>query len=93
MRSWFRLGWRVRDVASSFTSSLSTALHLDPIERLWGLMHGHVTHNRCHPTFAEFKTAVLNFLRDKVPRKWRVFRNTVTDNFRIITPANFRVPA
>src|SRR5476649_2357393 len=22
--------------------------HLDPIERLWGLMHKHVTHNRCH---------------------------------------------
>ena len=67
--------------------------HLDPIERLWGLMHRHVTHNRCHPTFAEFKTAVLNFLRDEVPRKWRVFRDTVTDNFRIITPANFRVLA
>lgn len=67
--------------------------HLDPIERLWGLMHRHVTHNRCHPTFAEFKTAVLDFLRDEVPRKWRVFRDTVTDNFRIITPANFRVLA
>jgi transposase len=26
--------------------------HLDPIERLRGLMHTHVTHNRCHPTFA-----------------------------------------
>ena len=54
-------------------------------------MHRHVTHNRCHPTFAEFKTTVLDFLRDKVPRKWRVFRDTLTDNFRIITPANFRV--
>ena len=27
--------------------------HLDPIERLWGLMHKHVTHNRCHATFAD----------------------------------------
>jgi transposase len=65
--------------------------HLDPIERLWGLMHRHVTHNRCHPTFAQFKDAVLDFLRDEVPRKWRVFCDTVTDNFRIITPSNFRV--
>src|ERR1700744_4808755 len=32
--------------------------HLDPIERLWGLMHKHITHNRCHPTFAEFKAAI-----------------------------------
>lgn len=67
--------------------------HLDPIERLRGLMRRHITHNRCPPTFAEFKTAVLDFLRDKVPRKRRVFRNTVTDNFRIITPANFPVLA
>jgi hypothetical protein len=29
----------------------------DPIERLWGLMHKHVTHNRCHATFADFKAA------------------------------------
>ena len=29
--------------------------HLDPIERLWGLMHKHVTHNRCHATFVDFK--------------------------------------
>jgi transposase len=43
--------------------------HLDPIERLWGLMHKHVTHNRCHATFADFKAAVLTFLREEVPRK------------------------
>lgn len=24
--------------------------HLDPIGRLWGLMHKHITHNRCHGT-------------------------------------------
>src|SRR5271165_1932950 len=35
--------------------------HLDPIERLWGLMHRHVTHNRCHATFADFKAAILTF--------------------------------
>jgi transposase len=41
--------------------------HLDPIERLWGLMHKHVTHNRCHETFADFRTAILGFLREEVP--------------------------
>ena len=24
--------------------------HLDPIERFWGLMHKHITHNKCHET-------------------------------------------
>jgi transposase len=65
--------------------------HLDPIERLWGLMHKHVTHNRCHETFADFKTAILTFLRDEVPRKWGTYCDQVTDNFRIISPKDFRV--
>ena len=65
--------------------------HLDPIERLWGLMHKHVTHNRCHKTFADFKAAILTFLREEVPRKWDIYCDQVTDNFRIISPEKFRV--
>jgi transposase len=67
--------------------------HLDPIERLWGLMHRHTSHNKCYASFKEFKAAVLGFLRDTVPRDWREFCDEVTDNFRIINPANFRVLA
>ena len=65
--------------------------HLDPIERLWGLMHKHVTHNRCHATFADFKAAVLSFLREDVPRKWHIYCDHLTDNFRIISPKDFRI--
>jgi transposase len=65
--------------------------HLDAIERLWGLMHKHVTHNRCHETFADFKAAILTFLREEVPRKWDTYCDQVTDNFRIISPKDFRV--
>ena len=67
--------------------------HLDPIERLWGLMHKHVTHNRCHATFADFSGAILTFLREEVPRKWHLYCDTVSDNFRIISPKNFRILA
>ena len=67
--------------------------HLDSIERLWGLMHRHVTHNRCHETFADFRAAVLTFLREEVPRKWHVFCDSVSDNFRVISPKDFRVLA
>ena len=31
--------------------------HLDPIERLWGVMHGNVTHNRYDTTFKGTPTA------------------------------------
>ena len=65
--------------------------HLNPIERLWGVMHKHVTHNKCYATCAQFADATLGFLREKVPRNWAEFRDSVTDNFRIIKPGDFRV--
>jgi transposase len=65
--------------------------HLDPIERLWGLMHKHITHNRCYAKFNDFCNAVLGFLRNEVPKNWRTYCDSVSDNFRIINPADFRV--
>ena len=65
--------------------------HLNPIERLWGLMHRHVTHNQCYATYNEFCRSVLHFLRQEVPKNWAAFCDSVTDNFRVINPADFRV--
>ena len=67
--------------------------HLNPIERLWGVMHKHLTHNKCWRDYPTFAQAVLWFLRDKVPRCWEMFRDLVTDNFRVINPKDFRVVA
>ena len=65
--------------------------HLNPIERLWGLMHKHLTHNRTWRNFREFADAVLAFLREKIPKRWPEFCDSVTDNFRVINPKLFRV--
>ena len=65
--------------------------HLNPIERLWGLMHEHVTHNKCYATCAQFAAVTLSFLRQKVPENWPQFCDRVTDNFRVISPKEFRV--
>jgi transposase len=65
--------------------------HLNPIERLWGAMHKNVTHNKCYATCAQFADATLEFLREKVPRNWADLCDSVTDNFRVISPKNFRV--
>jgi hypothetical protein len=67
--------------------------HLNPIERLWGLMHKHITHNRCYERFADFRQAMLTFLREEVPRNWGAYCDTVSDNFRIISPKDFRILA
>ena len=44
--------------------------HLNPIERLWGVRHKHVTHNKCYATSRKFAGEVLTFLREKVPLNW-----------------------
>jgi transposase len=67
--------------------------HLNPIERLWGAMHKHVTHNKCYATSREFAGEVLTFLREKVPQNWSELRDSIADNFRIINPKDFRILA
>ena len=64
--------------------------HLAPIERLWGVMHKNVTHNRCYDTFKDFRHAILKFLRETIPKDWQKYCDSVSDNFRIIDPKNFR---
>jgi transposase len=65
--------------------------HLNPIERLWGLMHKMLTHNRCATSFKAFQAEVLTFLRRTVPRMWDIFCDAVSDNFRVRDPAQFRI--
>ncbi len=67
--------------------------HLNPIERLWAVMHAHVTHNRFYSTQKQFADAILKFFRETIPKHWLSFRDKVTDNFRVISHQNFRVLA
>ena len=67
------------------------APHLNAIERLWGVMHREVTHNSFYATFAQFTEAIDDFFARRLPREWKIWRDTVTDNFRIISHQEFRV--
>lgn len=69
----------------------SYAPHLNPIERLWGVMHKCVTHNRHYPTFNQFTDAILGFFRKILPDKWKEFRSTVTDNFRVMSLKEYKI--
>jgi len=42
--------------------------HLNPIERLWGVMHKTITHNRCSASLRAFQIEVLAFLLRTVPK-------------------------
>jgi len=50
-----------------------------------------VPSNKCYATCAQFADATLSFLREKVPGNWADLCDSVTDNFRIINPKDFRV--
>ena len=65
--------------------------HLNPIERLWAVMHQFVTHNRHYPTQKQFAGAILKFFRETIPNEWKSFRSQVSDNFRVVTHQEFRV--
>jgi len=67
--------------------------HLNPIERLWKVMHENVTHNKCYAKFRDFAEVVLGFLRKTVPQRFDEFSSTITDNFRVIDPKDFRILA
>lgn len=84
-------GWRGRAAGIRLHFIPTYCPHLNPIERLWGLMHKNITHNRCYSAFADFRTSMLGFPRDTVPRNWRELCDSVRDNFRIISPDKFRV--
>ena len=64
--------------------------HLNPIERLWKVMHQHVTHNRHYPSQKKFAAAILAFFQKTIPKNWCNFRDQVTDNFRLISNQNLR---
>ena len=65
--------------------------HLNPIERLWAVMHQFVTHNRHYPTQKQFANAILKFFRETIPNEWAAFQSQVSDNFRVVTHEEFRV--
>lgn len=66
------------------------APNLNAIERLWKLMHEHVTHNRYHENFRAFAKAIMRFFKSTLPKNWKSFRDTVNDNFHIVRPETFR---
>lgn len=67
------------------------APNLNAIERLWQVMHRHVTHNTYYPDFRSFAEAVMRFFKSTLPERWHQIRDTVTDSFQIIDPRKFRL--
>ena len=65
--------------------------HLNPIERLWHVLHNNVTRNRYYKTFNEFANSILTFCKETVANDWAKIASYVTDNFTIKSNKNLRI--
>ena len=61
MPSSCRIGYLCRDDVSKPHFIPTYCPHLNPIERLWGLMHRNVTHNKCYATCASVRRCDAQF--------------------------------
>lgn len=88
---WDNASYHRDEAVQAFAEGLAIKLHylppyspnLNPIERLWKLMHEHVTYNRYYETFSEFTEATIEFLKS-IGRKKIILRSRITDNFHTL---------
>lgn len=93
---WDNAGYHCSKQVIEFANELGIKLHylppyspnLNPIERLWKIMHENVTYNRYYEKFNNFTEAILYFFRH-IGKKKRVLRSRITDNFQLIDLPNF----
>jgi transposase len=60
--------------------------NLNPIERLWKIMHSYVSNNRVYENFQEFRKAIYLFFNEtvQIPKVVQEIISAVTDNFRVL---------
>lgn len=88
---WDRAGYHRDKEVRKFAKSLAIKIHylppyspnLNPIERLWKMMHEAVTYNKYYETFSEFTEATVGFFKN-VGRNKIKLRSRITDNFQVL---------
>ena len=79
------------DEVYAFAKILGIKLHylppyspnLNPVERMWKLLHEDVRYNKYYGKFSEFAEATLGFLKS-IGRKKNILRERITDNFQTL---------
>ncbi len=59
--------------------------NLNPIERLWKIMHEYVRNNKYFESAKEFRASINEFFESTIPEIKEVLRNRINSNFQIIT--------
>lgn len=93
---WDNAGPHKNAEVYAFAKELGIKLHylppyspnLNPIERMWKLMHENVRYNKYYGKFSEFTEATLEFFKN-IGRKKTILRERITDNFQILNSLMF----
>lgn len=88
---WDNAKYHTDEAIQAFAKDLAIELHylppyspnLNPIERLWKIMHEKVSANQYYETLSNFADATLNFFRT-IGRNKSLLKSRITDNFQIL---------
>ncbi len=50
-----------------------------------------MTHDKFYERFDLFARTIDGFFRRRLPQEWPSWRDTITDNFRVVSHQDFRV--
>jgi transposase len=92
---WDRAGYHTSQEVEEFLKTSRIKVHylpprspnLNPIERLWKIMHEYVSNNRTYEKFKHFKESLFYFFDNIIPNIKDLLINRITDNFQTINPA------
>ena len=88
---WDRAGYHISSEVAEYLKTSKIKVHflpprspnLNAIERLWKIMHEHVSNNRVYTKFGDFKKALFEFFDSTLPSIAHLLTSNITDNFRV----------
>lgn len=92
---WDQAGYHTCKEVKEFLKTSRIKVHylpprspnLNPIERLWKIMHEYVSNNRTYEKFKHFKENLFQFFDNIMPNIKNILISRITDNFQLIYPA------
>ena len=93
---WDNAGYHRSKDVQAYAANIDIKLHylppcslnLNPIERLWKIMHEEISYNRYYKKFSDFSDATTNFFTC-IARRKKLLRKRITDKFQIVGEPNF----
>ena len=93
---WDNAGYHRSHEVVSFAEKNNIQIHylppyspnLNPIERLWKVMHENVTYNQYYPKFADFTEGILGFFKN-IKKFHHIIQARINDDFQRLEFRNF----